>query len=266
MSNAISVNGVRYAYTLSGQGGVVVFLHGWMCNQEFWRLQCDLLSSQGYRCLALDFRGHGKSEVTNAGYSIEQLADDVWEILKALNIDQVVLVGHSMGGMVAQQFCQDHAEQVRGLVLVTTLAADRGNRLISKRIELDSRQEKFSVAFDRHFDLWFSNRTSGDVHAGVKTQMRLTPELPAQALVRSYAGCDPTDRLQKIRSPTLVIGTQSDHSTSASCSQELAQLIPGSDLVLIDDCGHFPMQEKPEEISQELLVVIYKNAIAKRLA
>lgn len=189
-----------------------------------------------------------------------------WGILKALNIDQVVLVGHSMGGMVAQQFCLDHAEQVRGLVLATTLVADRGNRLISKRIELDSRQEILSVAFDRHFDLWFLNRTSGDVRAGVKTQMRLTPELPAQALVRSYAGCDPTDRLQKIRSPTLVIGTQSDHSTSASCSQELAQLIPGSDLVLIDDCGHFPMQEKPEEISRELLAFIYKNAIAKRLA
>lgn len=191
MSNAISVNGVRYAYTLSGQGGVVVFLHGWMCNQEFWRLQRDFFSSQGCGCLALDFRGHGKSEVTNAGYSIEQLADDVWEILKALNIDQVVLVGHSMGGMVAQQFCLNHAEQVRGLVWVTTLAADRGNRLISKRIELDSRQEKFSVAFDRHFDLWFSNRTSGDVRAWVKTQMRLTPEAPALSLVRSYANPSP---------------------------------------------------------------------------
>lgn len=266
MSSSISVNDAMFAYSLSGQGVVVVFLHGWMCNQEFWRLQCDLLSGQGYRCLALDFRGHGKSEVTNAGYSIEQLADDVWEILKALHIDKVVLVGHSMGGMVAQQFCLDHGGQVMGLVLVTTIAADRENRMISKRIEKDSRQEQFPVAFDRHFDLWFSNRTPGDVRDWVKTQMKLTPAGPALALVRSYAGFDQTHRLREIRSPTLVIGTQSDHSTPASQSQELAQFILGSDLVLIDDCGHFPMLEKTEKISQELLAFLQKNEGAKKLA
>jgi len=82
--------------------------------------------------LALDFRGHGKSEVTIAGYSIEQLADDVLKILTAIGIDQVVLVGHSMGGMVAQQFCLNHGEQVMELVLVTTIAAGRENRLVSQ--------------------------------------------------------------------------------------------------------------------------------------
>ena len=95
--------------------------------------------------------------------------------------------------------------------------------------------------------------------------MRLTPAAPALSLVRSYAGFDQTHRLQEIRSPTLVIGTQSDHSTPASCSEELAQLIPGLDLVLIDDCGHFPMQEKTEQISQPLLAFLHKNVAAKRL-
>jgi len=264
MSGFISVNDVRLAYTLSGQGTCVVLLHGWMCNQSFWSEQSELLVSHGYQCLTLDFRGHGRSEVPTAGYSIKQLVSDLREVLKSLAIDQVVLIGHSMGGMVAQQFSLEHGEQVIGLVLVTTIAADRDNRLISRRIEKDSRETSFSIAFHRHFESWFSSNTREGVRNRVKAQMLLTPADPSLALVRSYGCFDQTDRLGEIRFPTLVIGTAFDHSTPASQSRELAERISKAQLVLIEDCGHFPMVENPERLNQKLLSFVQETTRSRR--
>jgi len=264
MSGFLSVNNVRLAYTLSGQGTCVVLLHGWMCNQSFWSEQSELLVGHGYQCLTLDFRGHGRSEVPTAGYSIKQLVNDLREVLKSLAIDQVVLIGHSMGGMVAQQFSLEHGEQVMGLVLVTTIAADRDNRLISKRIAVDSCHMQFSAAFHRHFDSWFSSSTRDGVRDRAKAQMLLTPADPSLALVRSYGCFDQTDRLGDIHIPTLVIGTESDHSTPASQSRELAELIPKARFVLIEDCGHFPMLENPEKLNQELLCFVRETVHSRR--
>ena len=102
MDGHLDVNGARLAHSLSGDGPAVVLLHGWMCSRRFWREQVPLLSRPN-RVLALDFRGHGKSEVSEGGYTIEQLAEDVHAVMRALNATPAVLVGHFMGGMVAQQ-------------------------------------------------------------------------------------------------------------------------------------------------------------------
>lgn len=264
MSSFVSVNDVKIAYTLAGQGPCVVFLHGWMCNQSFWREQSELLRRQGYQCLTLDFRGHGQSDVPLESYSVQQLVCDLREVLKSLGIEQMVLVGHSMGGMVAQQFCLEHGEHVVGLVLVTTIAADRDGRLISKRIERDSQHMPFLAAFDRHFDHWFSSSTPMTVRDWVKKEMCLTCESPSLALVRSYGCFDQTGRLQQIGIPTLVIGTESDDSTPASQCRELAELIPQSQFVFIEGCGHFPMVENPQRLLQQLLTFLQEIMPSKK--
>ena len=80
----------------------------------------------------------GDPDVTEGGYTIQQLADDVCAAMKALGINRALVVGHSMGGMVAEQFCVNHVEYMSGLVLATAIAADLEDRPISKRIEGDS--------------------------------------------------------------------------------------------------------------------------------
>jgi pimeloyl-ACP methyl ester carboxylesterase len=260
ISGAIGVNGVRLAYTLSGQGDTIVFLHGWMCNQTFWRAQCEEPVRRNYRCLTIDFRGHGNSEVPTSGYSLEQLTSDVGEIIAALGLGRVIIVGHSMGGMVAQQFCLERPEQTAGLVLVATIACDPEDRLISKRIQADARRAGFPLAFDRHFDSWFSPGTPQSIRDRVKAEMRSTPENLSLELVSAYGRFDLSHRLKEIVQPTLVIGTLADDSAPPDQSRRLAELIPGAALVLIEDCGHFPMLEKPEKLSETLLTFFEAQA------
>jgi pimeloyl-ACP methyl ester carboxylesterase len=259
-SDRIGVNGVRLAYTLCGKGAGVVFLHGWMCNRTFWRRQYEELAGRNYRCLAIDFRGHGDSEAPPGGYSIQQLAGDVGATMASLGLERAVIVGHSMGGMVAQHFCLERPERTAALVLVATIASDPEDRLISKRIASDARPMGFPRAFDRHFDAWFAPGTPKSVRRWVKTQMRSTPEDLGRALVGAYSRFDLTRRLGEIQAPTLVIGTRSDDSAPAGQSRRLAELIPGAQLALIEDCGHFPMLEKPQQLSRKLLPFLKAQA------
>lgn len=259
-SDRIEVNGVRLAYSLCGRGASVVVLHGWMCNRSFWLRQCRELAGRNLRCLAVDFRGHGDSEAPTGGHSIEQLADDLGALMATLEIGPAVIVGHSMGGMVAQHFCLERPEQTAALVLVATIASDPDDRLISKRIVSDAARMGFSRAFDRHFDAWFAPGAPRSVRDWVKRQMRSTPDDIGLELVSSYSRFDLTGRLGEIRRPTLVIGTRSDDSAPPGQSRRLAELIPGARLALIEDCGHFPMLEKPEELSRSLLSFLETRA------
>ena len=259
-ADRIEANGLRLAYTLCGRGADVVFLHGWMCNRTFWRRQCRELAGRNFRCLAVDFRGHGDSETPAGGYSIEQLAGDVSAMMAALEVGPAVMVGHSMGGMVAQQFCLERPEQTAALVLVATIASDREDRLISKRIAATATRRGFAPAFDRHFDAWFAPGARESVRGWVKRQMRSTPDDLGLELVSAYSRFDLTGRLGEIRRPTLVIGTRSDDSAPPGQSRRLAELIPGARLALIEDCGHFPMLEKPESLSRALLPFLETQA------
>ena len=263
-SDRVAVNGARLAYSLCGQGAEVVFLHGWMCNRSFWQRQCLELAGRNFRCLAVDFRGHGDSEAPSGGYSVEQLADDVGAVMATLEIGPAVIVGHSMGGMVAQHFCLKRPEQTAALVLVATIASDRENRLISKRIAADATRMGFARAFDRHFDAWFAPGAPESVRGWVKRRMRSSPDDVGLELVSAYGRFDLTGRLEEIRRPTLVIGTRSDDSAPPGQSRRLAELIPGARLALIEDCGHFPMLEKPEELSRSLLPFLEDQAGAPK--
>ena len=251
MDKHIRTDGINIAYTLSGRGPAVVLLHGWMCNRKFWKEQIQFLSKT-HQVVAPDFRGHGDSDVPEEGYTIEQLADDVCNVLKGIGVSQAVVVGHSMGGMVAQQFCVSHGDHASGLILVTTIAADPEDRLISKRIEKDALRLGFRDAFLRYFDGWFGPGTDPNVTGWVRDQMLHTPENVGLNLVRSYRRFDLRAHLPNLTIPTLVIGTALDASVVPVESKTLAQLIPGAQLFMIDGSGHFPMLETPQAFNKAL--------------
>ena len=91
----------RIGFIRRGTGPTVIFLHGWMCNCGFWTDQITALFSR-YTCIAVDFREHGNSKVSEAPCTMAVLARDVRERIEHLGILECVLVGHSMGAMVAQ--------------------------------------------------------------------------------------------------------------------------------------------------------------------
>ncbi len=260
MDHSIVVDGVKIAYTLSGEGKSIALLHGWMCNRTFWKEQIEFLSKT-HRVLAPDFRGHGGSGSPEVGYTMERLAEDVYNLLMELGLKKVVVVGHSMGGMVAQQLCVQHMECVSGLILVTTIAADVEDQLISKRIEAESGTMGFREAFMQYFDGWFGTETDRRVVDGVRKKMLQTPEHVGLSLVHSYRRFDLRVHLPTFRMPTLVVGAGADASAVPVESQMLADLIPGARLAMIERCGHFPMVEMPQALNQLLGEFLETNGL-----
>jgi 3-oxoadipate enol-lactonase len=245
----LNVSGVRFACSVAGEGPDVLFLHGWMCNRTFWRDAAARLSRR-YRVITFDFRGHGESDAPPSGYTIEQLADDARDVLVGLGIQRAAVIGHSMGGMVAQMFCRRHAPLVSRVVLVTTIASDEGDQLISKRIAADSERRGFADAFSRHVRGWFSEGVPPKVIDEITDMMLRTRETVALELVQSFRHFDSRPFLSSIGVPALVIAGGADASAVPAESKVLAGRIPGANLVSLGTCGHFPMVECAEVLTR----------------
>jgi non-heme chloroperoxidase len=100
-------------------GPVVVFCHGWPLNSDNWENQMFFMANHGYRCIAHDRRGHGRSSQPWAGNNMDTYADDLFALLKFLNLKDVMLVGHSTGGGEVIRFCARHGTNlVRKAVLI----------------------------------------------------------------------------------------------------------------------------------------------------
>ena len=260
MDGRVTVAGADIAYTIRGSGRAVVLLHGWTCNRRFWREQIAALQHD-HRPLPLDFRGHGDSGVPDCGYTLERLAEDVHEVVERLAVGPAVIVGHSMGGMVAQQLAIYHPEDLSGLVLITTVAADPDASLISRRITAEAVAVDYRTAFLRHFPAWFPEGADPDLVEWTKSEMLRTPERVAVSLVRAYQDLDFRPRLRDLRVPTLVIGARGDSSTPVDRSREIAYLVPGATLAVIEGAGHFVQLERPREVNRAILKFLSEHGL-----
>ena len=129
------VNGIEVGYDEVGAGMPVLFAHAFPLNRTMWAPNISALVER-CRCVAPDFRGCGESTIAPP-YSMAQYADDLASLLDVLRIDKAVLVGCSMGGMVAQEFTLTYPERVRSLALVATHCGGREAKLAAPHIAIE---------------------------------------------------------------------------------------------------------------------------------
>jgi haloacetate dehalogenase len=113
----IHANGIRQYYLEAGTGPPVVLLHGFPETNFAWRNQIPVLARQ-YRVIAPDLRGYGETEKPASGYDKRNMANDLRELMKALNIRKIALVGHDRGARVATRFAKDHPDAIDRLVVI----------------------------------------------------------------------------------------------------------------------------------------------------
>ena len=196
----------RYRKTGDSSGPVLVLLHALGEDASDWDEVAGTLSNR-YRVLALDQRGHGQSEYT-ALYSFELMRDDLRDFVDALGLEQFALMGHSMGGLVALLFAEEHPERVQRLA-IEDAAPPAGS---SNRPEPQPEPPE-PVSFD-----W-------RMVAPIRRQLN---------------DADPAwwDRLPRITAPTLVVGGGSTSHIPQEELEALSKLIPGCRLVTIEGAGH----------------------------
>lgn len=154
-------DGVRISYTSEGHGEpAIVFIHGWTCDHTYWRFQVPEFR-KSFRVIAIDLPGHGASGADRNSWTYEGLSSDVAAVVRGLELEQVVLVGHSMGGSVALAAAPKLRGVLRGIVAVDSVqnvefsASSEATRRFVKRFEDD-----FEGAWRRFMSGFFADRNS----------------------------------------------------------------------------------------------------------
>jgi len=247
------VEGCNICYDDFGNGNALVFIHGATLNSGWWSFFVPRLRDR-YRTISLDVRGHGESCRLKDSSSIRRFTDDVYQLLRHLNIEKAVFIGHSMGGMISLDLCLNHPKTVHGLVLVATAA--KSSKMSRARIEFLNALAKMGIIsyekeVEKNFRKMFLPSTpKGIVDWAIKGVVELGRE-GFMRIMRSLSGFDVEDRLKDIRAPALIIVGEKD--PLAQASGEMHERIPRSRLIVTKDCKHTLILDKPEEVASHIV-------------
>lgn len=269
-------DGGRVRVVERGTGPAIVLLHGITLSAAIWHYQLPALAAAGYRVVAFDQRGHGASTVGSEGLTLLRLAADLGEVLDALDLHRAVLVGHSMGGMVALRHLADDPVAARGrgrigaLALVATSAnpvvgsgipgaralVAAARPLLSRLAGVTSRLPGPSLGNgDVGFLLarvTFGAEPSTSQVALTRDVTAAVPAKVAVALLSEIVRFDEAATLEHLDLPTTVVGGTNDLMTPLRHGRAMAAAIAGAELIILEDCGHMVMLERPVELDAAL--------------
>jgi pimeloyl-ACP methyl ester carboxylesterase len=255
----ITVRGASLHYEERGQGSsTVVFSHGFIWSGRMFAAQMEALAPK-FRCVALDHRGQGRSEVTPSGYSIEELTLDAAEAIQALGAAPCHFVGLSMGGFIGMRLAARRPELIRSLTLMETSAEPEPNVLKYKALGLVARLFGLEPVAEAAMKVFFGRKFLTDpARAEQRTAMRrellanrVEGVLPTLEGIIGRAGIE--HEIGRIRAPTLVMVGDQDVATVPAKALRIHQLIPGSRLEIIPGAGHTSSVEEPEAVNRVLV-------------
>lgn len=273
--STIRANGIRQHYLEAGDGPPVVLLHGFPETSFAWRYQIPVLAER-YRVIAPDLRGYGETDKPATGYDKRNMALDLVELLKALGIGRIALVGHDRGARVATRFAKDHPGLLDRLIVMDNvptrivarsmnaqlaraywffafhLVPDLPEALISGREDIWLRHFFSDWCFDPHtisgaaFDTYVAAYRAPGAVRGAMADYRANAEDNAQDLV---------DAEVKIACPVLSLWGADFGAVGKTfdMAQVWAEMADDLRAVPIERCGHLPHEERPEIVNPLLL-------------
>lgn len=265
----ISINGAEIYYQdsapeqndlpITQQKPVLLFAHGLLWGTHLYDKQVDYFKDD-YRCIAFDFRGQGKSQVTKVGYDMDTLADDAIALLETLEIKKCHLIGLSMGGFVAQRVALKRSDLLQSLILLDTSAQEESTdkkadyeKLLTAIKWVGIKQVSKKV-MPIMFGKTFLNDKSRK--KDYKTWLGYLNQNNKKGAIRATRGVIERDevlsRLHEIDLPTLVVVGDEDNATPYPKAQKIHFAIKGSKFAVIKGSGHSTPVEQPELLNKVL--------------
>ncbi len=261
----LQVNGTTIAYGDSGSppdrpdAPTIVFGHGLLFSG--WMFQAQVAAFRGrYRCVTLDWRGHGSTPATTGSYDMDTLTDDAVGVINGLDVAPVHYVGLSMGGFVGQRIAARHGELLRSLTLLDTSpdpeepAAARQDKILALAYRVVGMKPLMSKVAPLMFGPTFlADPNSKPVMDEFVQRLGHCDRGGMRKAVLAVANRDPIyDEIDRITAPTLVIVGADDTPTPPAKARRIAERVPGAQLEIVPNCGHSSTVEQPKAITELL--------------
>lgn len=258
-----------------GKGQPIVFSHGWPLTSDAWEDQMFFLSSHGYRCIAHDRRGHGRSSQPRYGNDLDTYADDLATLVKELNLNDVIHVGHSTGGGEVARYIGRHGtKHVAGAVLIgaipplmlKTASNPKGLPIeVFDKMRASVLADRSQFLKDLSEPFYGANRPNSKVSQGLRDffwLQSMMAGMPASyECIKAFSETDTTEDLKKFDIPTLIIHGSDDQIVPIEASANLSvKLIKNAELKIYEGAPHGLPSTLKDRVNEDLLTFIKANA------
>jgi pimeloyl-ACP methyl ester carboxylesterase len=260
----IKVNGIEMNYELSGKGKNLVLIHGFTDNLNMWYNQVPEFSKH-FQVLRYDVRGFGQTEKTSGPFSMDLFADDLRGLLQALGLRSACVLGYSMGGRIALEFCLKYPQEAMGLVLANSVVGapstpereerikmmiemiqGGNNELISEIMTVNS----FSPGFKEKDPARFNQ------YKAIKLQNDPSGYLPVM-MAMGAAALVPVN-LDLVKCSVLMLAGTADNFMPLNVAEEMHKKLKGAVLKTFPT-GHITAIEAPKEFNETVLAFLHKT-------
>ncbi|MHA1751078.1 MAG: alpha/beta fold hydrolase [Candidatus Helarchaeota archaeon] len=262
MGHFIKINNVKLYYEEYGNPNneTIIMLHGWNENRNVFKYQIEEFSKY-YRVITIDMRGHGKSSKPRTGYSYTFMAKDLYHFLKKLEINNPIIIGHSMGGQIALKYYL-RFDNCKKLVLISSPstmpiqlfgAIKLGQEYLTKKLRAGLRYA--SETFLKNFLSSQGTDNQQISQKDIKLDFKdfQVPLYVTIGITFNALSFNVQEKLDQIKIPVLILAGVKDDLIPISEFEFMAEKIPNCKLIKFPDCGHFSFIEKPAKINQIIL-------------
>jgi len=259
MKTGNTASGTFYVFNKKEQSIPIVFIHGVGLTYEIWQPQLDFFKD--YSNLSYDILGHGKSSLTKQNISFDDFSEQLIDLIDELKIEKIHLVGFSIGSLIARNFATKYSNRLQSLILLGSIykRSEQQQKIVNERFNQAKKELKLSrQALKRWFtDKYLENNPNTyEKISSILSKNNMANFLKVYELFVRHKN---DEDFEKIQTKTLVMTGEHDIGSTIEMSQQLSNIIKGSELKIIKDGKHLCGIECADEVNLVIKNFVNKN-------